>query len=104
MCQDFFDDFFPAGAFCKYRQTGGPHHNSLRDQIEAGQHQSLCSVDSLSDRISKKARIGTDRSISQTFISVFWFFAIHKFTIKYAEYLDSKGYSKDLKILYKRFS
>ena len=101
MGYDFFQCFHLITASGKNSQPGGPHHDSLWNQINTGKHQTFCAINSLCDRISKKSRIRADGSILQTFISSFRFFAEHHFSINHAEYLDTYRYKKDFQIFYK---
>ena len=101
MCHNLFQSLFFIIGSGEDRQSGGPHHDSLWNQINAGKHQSFCPVDSFRDRVSKEARIGADCPILQTFISSLRFFAEHHFSINNTEYLDAYRYKKDFQIFHK---
>ena len=57
MCHNLFQSFLFVTGSGKNSQSGGPHHDSLWDQINAGKHQTFCTINSLRNRISKEARI-----------------------------------------------
>lgn len=96
-----FQCFHLITASGKNSQPGGPHHDSLWNQINTGKHQTFCAINSLCDRISKKSRIRADGSILKTFISSFRFFSEHHFSINHTEYLNTYRYKKDFQIFYK---
>ena len=101
MCHNLFQSFLFVTGSGKNSQSGGPHHDSLWDQINTGKHQTFCAINSLCDRISKKSRIRADGSILKTFISSFRFFSEHHFSINHTKYLNTYRYKKDFQIFYK---
>ena len=60
----------------------GPHHDTLRNQIHTGKHQTDRTEYSLRNRIPKESGIGADNGIFQTFQPVLIFFMKKKITIK----------------------
>ena len=54
MRQNLPDRFFPVCGSGKNCQSGSPHHDPLRNQINTGKHQPLCPVNPLCYRISQK--------------------------------------------------
>ena len=101
MRHNFFQSFHSVTGLCKNRKTGGPHHDSLRNQIKTGKHQPLCTINPLCDRISKKSRIRAYSSISQAFIPILRFLSENNLSINHTENLNTYRYKQYLQILYK---
>ena len=88
MGQNLFQCLFFVAGTGKDCQAGGPHHDPLRDQIDACQHKPLRSVNAFCYWISQKTRIRADRSVSETFLPSFRFLTKCYFPIYYAKCLD----------------
>ena len=101
MRYDFFQCFHLVTASGKNSQAGRPHHDSLRDQIDTGKYKTFHSIDSLSDRITEKSRIGTDRTVLETFITSLCFSPEHQFSINHTKHLNTDGDKKNLQIVCK---
>ena len=98
MGQDFFYRLFFVAGTGKDRQSGGPHHDPLGNQIDAGKHQALSSVNTLGYRVPQKSRIGADRPVSETFLSPLRFLSEYHFPVYYAKNLDKNRNEQNLQI------
>ena len=83
-------------------QASGPHHDALRDQVNAGQHQARGPEHALRHRVSEKARVGADHGIRHIPAPRFTLPRKRKPSVHNAEHLNANGDQKHGQVLPRR--
>ena len=76
-------------------EAGRPHHDALRDEIDAGVHQPERAEDPFRDRVSQIARVGDDDPVFQADAAVFRLPAVEQAAVVDGEGLDAAGDQED---------